>query len=748
VTDTLPAGLTLAATPAAQSGTSWTCTGAVGAISFSCTSTTPIGPRIGGKPRNGVPIVVPVAVGSTTKLGPKSITNVAHAFGGGDPIHATASSALSASDATTVELEPDVNLYVSDIGAGMLDEIAAGGASQSTLASGLSANRDIAVDGDGIVYIADTGAGTISEVPAGGGSSTTLASGLDEPTGVAVDPSGNVYAVDFGDSTVRKIPAGGGTPTTVASGLACNGIALDAAGNLYVAVTYSNAIEKIPAGGGKPVAVGSGFAQPTGVAVDSAGNVYVTDAGNNAVKKITGNTVVTLASNLSNLEGIAVDAAGNVYVAASGLGGGTDGVFEIPAGSTVPIAVGSGFSDPWGVAVKPAATPALTLAKTDNGPWRPGTNATPPQYTIAVGNVGTAATSGTITVTDTLPAGLTLTATPSGSGWSCTGSAGATSFTCSSTAAIAARTGSTPAAGQPITVPVSIGATTNLGVKSITNVAHAFGGGDPQHATAATALGASDATTVELEPDVNLYVSDEGAGNVDEILAGGTSQSTLASGFQDNRNIAVDSAGNVYVPSVGAGSVSEIPAAGGTPSPLATRLSNPTGVAVDPSGNVYVTDFGDGTVQEIPAGGGTPTPIATGLSGNDIARDAAGNLYVAAYSNAIEKIPAGGGTPVAVGSGFSRPSGVAVDSAGNVYVADAGNDAVKEITGSTIVTLASGLSNLQGIAVDAAFNVYVVGSVAGGADSVLEIPAGSSVPIVVSSSFAAPWGVAVKPAAK
>jgi uncharacterized repeat protein (TIGR01451 family) len=745
VTDTLPAGLTLAATP---SGSGWSCAGAAGAASLRCTSNTPIGPAGGSTPATGKPIAVPVTIGTATKLGVKSIANVAQTYGGGDPRHATAATALAATDFTTVELEPDVNLYVSDERAGKVDIVAEGGAKQATLASGFGDNRNIALDGFGNVYVADARKGTVSEVPARGGTPAALAAGLDEPTGVAVDPSGNLYVTDFGDGTIRKIPAGGGSPVTVASGLAGNGIALDAAGNLYVAVTSSNVVVMIPPGGGKPVAVGSGFSHPTGVAVDSAGNVYVTDSGHDVVKEISGGKVVTLASKLLNLQGIAVDGARNVYVAAAGAAGGTNGVFEVPAGGSVPVAVGSGFSNPWGVAVKPGLGPALTLSKTDNGPWRPGTNATPPKYTIAVGNAGTAATSGTITVTDTMPAGLTLKATPSGSGWSCTGSAGASSFTCTSTAAIAARTGSTPATAKPIAVPVTIGAATKLGIKSITNTAHAYGGNDPQHATAATALGASDATTVEPEPDVNLYVSDESARTIDEISAGNTSQSTLASGFGDNRNIAVDGFGNVFVPDVAAGSVSVVPAAGGTPTTLASNLSEPTGVAVDPSGNVYVTDFGDGTVRKIPAAGGTPTTVASGFSANDIALDAAGNLYIAVtYSNAIEKIPAGGGKPVAFGSGFSQPSGVAVDSSGNVYVADSGNKAVKKITGGTVVTLASGLSNLEGIAVDAAGNVYVAGGVVGDSSGVLEIPAGSSVPIAVGSGFFNPWGVAVKPAA-
>jgi uncharacterized repeat protein (TIGR01451 family) len=82
-------------------------------------------------------------------------------------------------------------------------------------------------------------------------------------------------------------------------------------------------------------------------------------------------------------------------------------------------------SDVWGAAVATfhAATsgspsPAdLTLAKTHVGTFAQGqTGAT---YTLTVTNIGAGATSGTVTVTDTLPTGLTATGI-AGAGWACT----------------------------------------------------------------------------------------------------------------------------------------------------------------------------------------------------------------------------------------------------------------------------------------------------------------------------------------
>jgi uncharacterized repeat protein (TIGR01451 family) len=62
----------------------------------------------------------------------------------------------------------------------------------------------------------------------------------------------------------------------------------------------------------------------------------------------------------------------------------------------------------------------------------------PGHYRISVRNAGLAPTAGSYTVSDRLPAGVTLASVPTGSGWSCTGSAGASSFTCGSTEVLAA----------------------------------------------------------------------------------------------------------------------------------------------------------------------------------------------------------------------------------------------------------------------------------------------------------------------
>ena len=83
-----------------------------------------------------------------------------------------------------------------------------------------------------------------------------------------------------------------------------------------------------------------------------------------------------------------------------------------------------------------ANSPDLRVTKTHAEPVFTVTK--PATYSIRVLNLGEIATSAAYTVEDRLPAGLTLASTPTGTGWSCTGATGASSFSCTSSTVIAA----------------------------------------------------------------------------------------------------------------------------------------------------------------------------------------------------------------------------------------------------------------------------------------------------------------------
>ena len=123
-----------------------------------------------------------------------------------------------------------------------------------------------------------------------------------------------------------------------------------------------------------------------------------------------------------------------------------------------------------------ASAPDLTITKTHSGNFTQGSNGS---YAVIVSNSGAAATSGTVTVTDTLPAGLTATAI-SGNGWTCS----TPTLTCSRTDALNAL-----ASYPAITVAVSVAANAPA---SVTNTATVSGGGETNTGNDT----ASDPTTV------------------------------------------------------------------------------------------------------------------------------------------------------------------------------------------------------------------------------------------------------------
>ena len=125
-----------------------------------------------------------------------------------------------------------------------------------------------------------------------------------------------------------------------------------------------------------------------------------------------------------------------------------------------------------------STTPAdLAIAATHTGSFTEGD--TGDTYTIVVTNVGGVASSGTVTVVDTLPSGLTATAI-SGAGWA----TNLATLTCTRSDALA-----TGAAYPPITVTVTVAANA---AANVTNTATVSGGGDVSPANDT----ASDPTTI------------------------------------------------------------------------------------------------------------------------------------------------------------------------------------------------------------------------------------------------------------
>jgi fimbrial isopeptide formation D2 family protein/uncharacterized repeat protein (TIGR01451 family) len=111
-------------------------------------------------------------------------------------------------------------------------------------------------------------------------------------------------------------------------------------------------------------------------------------------------------------------------------------------------------------------------------------------YTLTAGNLGYLPTSGSYTVTDPLPTGMTVNAVPTGTGWNCSATVvGSNMVSCVSTEVIAAPTGNAVPrvpnySANPITLKVNVtkaacsGANADGQCASVTNIAAINGGGE------------------------------------------------------------------------------------------------------------------------------------------------------------------------------------------------------------------------------------------------------------------------------
>lgn len=119
----------------------------------------------------------------------------------------------------------------------------------------------------------------------------------------------------------------------------------------------------------------------------------------------------------------------------------------------------------------PSGAPDLVVTKTHT-PASFGTGSSTGYFTITPGNIGGTGATGTITVVDTLPAGMTVAAPATGTGWACSGAVGASVVSCTSTTVIPPGE-----SGNPITLRVAVAA--GLSGQLLTNTVTIAGGNEP-----------------------------------------------------------------------------------------------------------------------------------------------------------------------------------------------------------------------------------------------------------------------------
>ncbi len=439
------------------------------------------------------------------------------------------------------------------------------------------------------------------------------------------------------------------------------------------------------------------FNEPSGVAFDSAGNLYITDTQNSTVRKLTSGGVVSTVAGTPGLAGIADgSAAAARFNLPFGLAAAADGTLYVadtanhlirritPAGAVTTLAGTAGlpgstdatgatarFKSPTAIALD-SASGVLYIADTGNHVIRRLDIATRAVTTLA----GTAVTTGS-------------TVNASGATARFNGPIAIALNAARTTLYVADQ------AGQTIRQIVVSGAavTTLAGSSGVAGSADGTGG----------AARFNQPKGLALDGAGYLYVSEANGCRIRRLQLSDNQVTTLAGGY-----LQADSVN-----------------ATGT----AARFNQPAGMAYDSAGGrLLVADALNAQVRAL----NLATLAVTTLAGpplskgaNDgagltarfrvprhLARDAAGNLYVADRDNhTLRKVAPNGtvttlaglaGTAATVdGTGaaarFNQPVGVAVTADGSlIYVSEAGGHVVRRVTSAGAVTTLAGLAGSSG----------------------------------------------------
>ena len=483
VTDVLPAGLTFVS----ATGTDWTCS--YNTTNRTITCTRPAGSPIAAE-TNAPPITLTVSVDQSAS---GTIRNTANVSGGGE-VNTTNNAGFVDTTFTS-----QADLAISKTGTASVN---VGGTVSYTLTVTNTGPSNVTG-----AIITDPVPNAVTGVTWTCAATGTASCGAASGGGNAISLTGNLNA-GAGNSltiTVTGTASTGGPITNTASVAAPSGTTDPAAGNnsssqnTIISPSADLAITKT---GPTTATVGQSVSYTLSVRNNGPSPAGGTTFSDPVPSNLTGVTAVCGAAS-GGTAGCAVNVSGNSV---------TGSVATLPSGgvqvitvtgtastagtlrNTATLTPPSGTVDPvMGnntsfVDTTVQTAPDLTLVKADTGDFTVGGTGT---YSFTVTNAGGSATSGLITVTDTLPTGLRFVAgSATGAGWNCSADAlSPQTVTCTNSVAIA------PSGSSTFTFSVNVGVGT--AVPSVTNTASVSGGGDT------TPSSASDVTTV-LSPDLTV----------------------------------------------------------------------------------------------------------------------------------------------------------------------------------------------------------------------------------------------------
>ena len=499
--------------------------------------------------------------------------------------------------------------------------------------------------------------------PLGDGGPATSAL-LYYPTAAVPDSAGNLYILDSFNFLVRKVTTDGKINTFASIDVEGWDMKMGPDGSLYIAASAE--VFKI---------------SPAGVQTNVAGNGIYGHSGDGGA---------ATAARLGDILAIAFDTAGNLYLADSSSAGSyireitTDGRITTIAGTSTSgfngdsqLATSAELNFPAGVAVDHSGN--IYVADTGNSRIRKFTVGG--SITTIAGNgsygppIDGSATSGTLGS----PEGMYLDSS-----------------------------GNVYTADADWDVVIKIN-----GFGTLSHIAGDYSGYDSLGDGTATSVSLTGPQNVTGDQNNNLFIVDQG-NRVHKLTPAGT-MTTVA--------------GRIHF-------------AGDNGPAVSALLNEPEDVALDSQGNVFIADGENYRIRKVNsagtistfAGNGVPGYPASGTSAGNVhmpyvyqmATDANGNFYLAAFAEVL-KITPGGSVSVVAGTGyygdtgdgglataarFKSVTGIAVDSSGNIYVADSLANRVRVISAGTGIisafagTGAVGSSGDGGLATGALLDLY------------------------------------------